>query len=51
MALHLAKRSVAIFNDLRQGIQEIDFLADPTKGEIRIGSTEPIAAAIVVARD
>src|SRR5215470_11906121 len=43
----LGKRSVAIFNDLRQGIAEIDFLSDPTKGEIRIGTTEPIAAAIV----
>src|SRR5437899_4383664 len=43
----LARRSVAIFNDLRLGIHEIDFLADPTKGEIRIGSTEPIAAAIL----
>jgi DNA-binding transcriptional LysR family regulator len=45
--LALGKRSVAIFNDLRQGVQEIDFLSDPTKGEIRLGTTEPIAAAIV----
>jgi DNA-binding transcriptional LysR family regulator len=37
--LALAKHSVAIFNDLRQGVQDIDFLSDPTKGEIRIGST------------
>src|SRR5215831_322068 len=43
----LAKRSVAIFNDLRLGVHELDFLADPTKGEIRIGTTEPIAAAIL----
>jgi DNA-binding transcriptional LysR family regulator len=43
----LGKRGVAIFNDLRQGIQEIDFLSDPTKGEVRIGTTEPLAAAIV----
>jgi len=43
----LGKRSVSIFNDLRQGIAEIDFLSDPTKGEIRIGTTEPIMAAIV----
>ena len=46
--LALRKRSVAIFNDLRQGIQDIDFLTDPTKGEIRIGSTEPMATAIVL---
>jgi DNA-binding transcriptional LysR family regulator len=45
--LALKKRSVAIFNDLRQGGQDIDFLADPTKGEIRIGTAEPVAAAIV----
>src|SRR5919204_1959782 len=43
----LGKHSVAIFNDLRQGIQEIDFLSDPTKGEVRVGTTEPVAAAIV----
>jgi DNA-binding transcriptional LysR family regulator len=46
--LALAKRSVAIFNDLRQGVQDIDFLADPTKGEVRIGTTEPVAAAIIL---
>ena len=45
--LALAKRGVAIFNDLRQGIQDIDFLSDPTKGEIRIGATEPVAVAFV----
>jgi DNA-binding transcriptional LysR family regulator len=44
--LALAKRGVAIFNDLRQGVQDIDFLADPNKGEIRIGATEPIVTAI-----
>src|ERR1700746_2395155 len=46
--LALSKRSAAIFNDLRQGVQDIDFLSDPTKGEIRIGRTEPVAAAIVL---
>ena len=45
--LALQKRSVAIFNDLRQSVQDIDFLSDPTKGEIRIGTTEPITAAMV----
>src|SRR5262249_36503169 len=44
--LALAKRSIAMFNDLRQGVQDIDFLADPTKGEIRIGGTDPIIVAI-----
>jgi DNA-binding transcriptional LysR family regulator len=45
--LALRTRSVSIFNDLRQGVQDIDFIADPTKGEIRIGLTEPIMSAIV----
>src|SRR4051812_38004268 len=45
--LALQKRSISIFNDLRQGVQDIDFLIDPTKGEIRIGTTEPVMAAIV----
>jgi DNA-binding transcriptional LysR family regulator len=46
-ALALRTRSVSIFNDLRQGVQDIDFIADPTKGEIRVGMTEPIMSAIV----
>jgi DNA-binding transcriptional LysR family regulator len=45
--LALKKRSVAIFNDLRQSVQDIDFLSDPTTGDLRIGSTDPIAVAMV----
>jgi DNA-binding transcriptional LysR family regulator len=45
--LALLKRGVVVFDELRHGIQDIDFLADPTAGELRIGTTEPIAAAIV----
>ena len=44
--LALVKRGVAVFNELRQGVQDIEFLADPT-AELRIGATEPVAAAIV----
>jgi LysR family pca operon transcriptional activator len=44
----LVKHSVTVFNDLRYGIQAIDFLSDPTRGEVRIGTTEPIATAIVL---
>ena len=40
----LAQRSIAIFNELRQGIDDIAFLADPTAGEIRIGATPPMSA-------
>ena len=45
--LALKKRSVAIFNDLRQGVQDIEFLSDPTTGEIRIGTTDPVSVALV----
>jgi DNA-binding transcriptional LysR family regulator len=31
----------AVFDDLRQGVKEIEFLADPTAGELRIGASEP----------
>src|SRR5947209_2674464 len=43
----LEKRGIVVFNDLRQGVQDIDFLLDPTKGEIRVGATEPIVTALV----
>ena len=45
----LLKWSGAIFDDLRQGINEIEFLADPTTGELRIGTTEPMVAGILPA--
>lgn len=35
----LAQRSVAIFNELRQGLHGIAFLADPSAGEVWIGAT------------
>jgi DNA-binding transcriptional LysR family regulator len=45
--LALKKRSVAIFNDLRQSVQDIDFLSDPTMGELRLGTTDPLGVTIV----
>ena len=34
----------AVFDDLRQGVKRIEFLADPTHGEIIIGGNEAIIA-------
>src|SRR6266566_7318487 len=34
------KWSATIFDNLRQGIDEIEFLADPTAGEVRVGTHE-----------
>lgn len=45
--LALIKRGTAVFDELRQGIQDIEYLADPTTGELRIGVTEPIAGSII----
>jgi DNA-binding transcriptional LysR family regulator len=36
----LLKCSVAVFDDLKQGIRDIEFLSDATTGEVRIGSME-----------
>src|ERR1041385_4472689 len=43
----LLKRSIALFNDLRSGVDELQSLADPTTGELRIGSTEPVMAGLL----
>ena len=45
----LLKWSNAVFDDLRQGVREIEYLSDPTAGELRIGCTEPMAWGIVPA--
>jgi len=42
----LARRGRVVFNELSQGVAELESLADPTTGELRIGSAEPFAAAI-----
>jgi DNA-binding transcriptional LysR family regulator len=43
----LERRSLAAFDELRQSIKDIAFLADPTVGELRIGCPESISAAIL----
>jgi DNA-binding transcriptional LysR family regulator len=45
----LLKWGVAVFDDLRQGVKEIEHLADPTAGEVWIGSTDPMTAGLVPA--
>ena len=43
----LLRRSRAAFDELRQGTREIEFLTDPSAGELRIGCPESIATALV----
>jgi len=38
---------LAIFDDLRQGVKNIEFLTDPTAGEVRIGCHPFLAASFV----
>jgi DNA-binding transcriptional LysR family regulator len=45
----LMHRSVIAFEELRQGIKDIESLADPTAGEVRIGTTPPLSASFVSA--
>src|SRR5258708_18253010 len=43
----LLRRGLVVFDELRQGVKEIEFLADPTAGEVRIGSIESLTAGFV----
>jgi DNA-binding transcriptional LysR family regulator len=45
----LLKRSIAVFEELRQTVKEIEFLADPGAGELRVGFTEVPAAGLIPA--
>lgn len=41
------RRVLAAFDELKQGINDIEFLSDPTVGEVRIGCPESISAAVL----
>ena len=43
----LERRVLAVFDELKQGIKDIEFLLDPKAGEVRIGCPESISAAIL----
>lgn len=43
----LLKRGVAALDELTQGIRDIEFLADPTKGEVRIGCPDSLAGGLL----
>jgi DNA-binding transcriptional LysR family regulator len=43
----LLKHGAAVFDELRQSVEEIEFLTDPTVGELRIGCTDPITAGFL----
>jgi DNA-binding transcriptional LysR family regulator len=45
----LVRRGITIFDELRQGVEELEFLADPKTGKLNIGGTESIAAGLLPA--
>jgi DNA-binding transcriptional LysR family regulator len=45
--LALLKRGIAIHDELRQGVAEIEHLSDPATGAVRIAAPEPIAAGLL----
>jgi len=45
----LIKSSVAAFDEFRQGVKDIKFLADPSTGELRIGCSDAMASGPVLA--
>jgi len=43
----LLKRGHVVFDELQQGVRDIEFLADPTVGEVRIGCPESLSASFL----
>jgi DNA-binding transcriptional LysR family regulator len=45
----LLRCGTAVFDELKHGVKELQFLKDPTVGELSIGCTEPAAGGFVAA--
>jgi DNA-binding transcriptional LysR family regulator len=43
----MLKRSVAVFDELKQSVKDVEFLADPTVGEVRIGCPTTISSSLL----
>jgi DNA-binding transcriptional LysR family regulator len=43
----MLKRSHAVFDELKQSVKDVESLADPATGELRIGCTEPTCATVL----
>jgi len=43
----LIKSSTAVLDELRRGVEQIEFLSDPSVGELRIGATQPMMAGLL----
>lgn len=45
----LVNCGIAMFDDLHRGLRQVEFLSDPTAGELRIGATGPAIDGLVLA--
>lgn len=45
----LLKRSITVFDELRESVKDLEFLADPQAGEVRIGCNPVLATSFVSA--
>jgi DNA-binding transcriptional LysR family regulator len=45
----LLKRGITVFDELREGVKDIEFLADPAAGSVRIGCNPILATSFVSA--
>jgi DNA-binding transcriptional LysR family regulator len=45
----LLRCGTVVFDDLKQGVKELEFLSDPTVGALSVGCTEPAADGFVAA--
>jgi DNA-binding transcriptional LysR family regulator len=43
----LVRRGMAAFDELHQAVGEIEFLANPTRGEVRVGCNESLSVALL----
>ncbi len=41
------KRSAAVFDELKQSVRDVEFLSDPTSGEVRLRCHDTVAATIL----
>ena len=42
----LVERARVIFDEVRQGVLDIEHMSDPTRGEVRIGTIEPFTGVV-----
>jgi DNA-binding transcriptional LysR family regulator len=45
----LVRRGLAVFDELRNGVTEIEFMTNPAVGQVRIGCNESLSAALLPA--